>query len=109
MSMVCKYCSLPVTPVDYFCPNCGKKLKDKPVSTGFGALVWLFGLSAFAPPFGIGLTIKYMKSEDEQARALGWVSLIVTIVALILTILLTKSLMDNLNQKINTEMQKYQF
>lgn len=107
--MVCKYCSLPVTPVDYFCPNCGKKLKDKPVSIGFWALVWLFGLSAFAPPFGIGLTIKYMRAEDEQARTLGWISLVVTLVALIVTILLTKTLMENLNQQINSQMQNYQF
>lgn len=105
MPLVCKYCSLPVTPEDYFCPNCGKKLKEKPASLGVWSIIWLFVLSILLPPLGIGLTIRYIKSEDERARTLGWISLVVTVVALIVTVLVAKSAMDSLTQQINSQME----
>lgn len=105
--MFCKFCNLPITRADYFCPNCGKKLKDKPVSMSFWPLIWLFVLSSVLPPLGILLTIRYIKSEDERARTVGWISLVVTVVALIVTLLISKSLLDSVNQQINTQLQNY--
>lgn len=105
----CKYCHLPVTVDDYFCPHCGKKLKEKPAAMELWPLVWLFVLSSLLPPLGIGLTIRYIRSEDERARSVGWISLFVTIVALIVSILIAKSVMDSVNQQINTQMQNYNF
>lgn len=107
--MRCRYCSQPITTFDYFCPSCGKKLKDKPVSTDFWPLVWLFALSALFPPFGIGRTLRYIKADEEKAKMMGWISLIVTIFAFTLTIWITKRTMDNLNKQINSQLQNYNF
>ena len=107
--MFCKYCSQPITPLDYFCPNCGKKLKDKPVSLGIWALIWLFILSAFLPPLGFGLTLRYIRSEDSTARIVGWISVIVTVVAIILAVVWTKSAMDSFSKTLNQQMQGYEF
>lgn len=105
--MTCRYCSQPITTFDYFCPSCGKKLKEKPISTEFWPLVWLFVLSLFFPPFGLGKTIRYIRSEDEKAKVMGWLSLIVTVVAIIVTIWISKTAMDNVNKQINTQLENY--
>ena len=107
--MVCKYCSLPISREDFFCPHCGKKLKEKPVSLGIWSLLWLLILSTLVPPFGIGLTIRYIRAEDKRARTIGWISLIITIVALVATVWISIGLMDSINQQVNSAMQNYQF
>ena len=76
---------------------------------GIGVLIWLFILSIFLPPLGLGLTIRYIKSEDQNAKAVGWVSLIVTIIAIVVAILLTIAALGSVNQQINSQLQDYQF
>ena len=107
--MVCKHCSLPVTNEDYFCPHCGKKLNDKPVSTGAWSIVWLFVLSVLLPPLGIGLTMRYIKADEESTRMIGWISLIVTVVSLIVAIWIAKLALDGINQQINSQLDNFQF
>ena len=107
--VICKYCSLPISREDFFCPHCGKKLKDKPVSLGILSLSWLFILSTLVPPFGIGLTIRYIRAEDERARIIGWVSLGITVFALVTTVWISIGLMNTINQQMNSVMQSYQF
>ena len=106
---VCKFCSAPVSRDDFFCPHCGKKLKEKAVSLDFLPIVWLFVLSTLLPPFGIGLTFSYIKTEDGRAKIVGWVSLVLTIMAFVGTLMLAKSMMDTINQQIGTVTQDYQF
>lgn len=107
--MRCRYCAGAITTDDYFCPSCGKKLKEKPVSTDLWPLVWLFILSALLPPLGIGLTIRYIRSEEEKTKLIGWISLMVMAVALIVSIWFAKSVMDGFNQKINSQLQEFNF
>lgn len=108
-STYCKFCSATVSVGDYFCRDCGKKLKEKPVSLGPLPLLWLFVLSAFLPPFGIGLSIKYIRDQNEKARVVGWVSLLITAIVIILSVQFTLSAMQTINQQINSEMQNYLF
>lgn len=109
MAPVCKYCGKPVVAEQYFCPFCGKKLKNPPVSMSLRSLVWLFVLSTILPPLGIGLTIRYIKAEDEKAKRIGWISLIVTAIAVVVMVLLSISAMNSATQQINSQMQNYQF
>lgn len=107
-NLVCKFCSLPVSDLDYYCANCGKMIKEKPVSMSFWAILWLFVLSIFLPPFGLGQTIKYIKSSNINSRILGIISLVVTILAIIITTKLAMNYFDNVTKEMNRQLQDFQ-
>ena len=107
--ITCKYCHLKVSIGDYYCPNCGKKLKNKPVSTGLWALVWLFILSAFFPSLGLGLTIRYIRSADNKSKIIGWISLLITVIAFVGALLAVKVVLETFNQQMNSLLQNNQF
>ena len=73
----------------------------------FGALLWLFILSTLLPPLGMGLTIKYIKAEGEKAKMIGWISLVVTIIAAVVMVLWSISALNSVNQQINSQMSQY--
>lgn len=98
--MTCPFCAAPVGESNYFCANCGKKLKEKPVSTSFTALVGLYLVSVFLPPFGLGLTIRYLKSTEPTAKTMGIISLLLTILALMLGVWWAMSSWNGLRQQI---------
>jgi len=105
----CKYCAYPISKESFYCPHCGKKLREKPASLGILSLLLLFVLSTFLPPLGLGMTIRYIKAEDKTAKIVGWISLVLTISAIFITILLAKSMFEDLNQQINSQMSDYKF
>ncbi len=76
---------------------------------GFWPLVWLFILSIFLPPLGLGLTIRYIKSPEKNARIVGWISLVVTILASIEAVILSISVLQTINSQVNSQLQNYQF
>lgn len=80
---MCPKCSSQTVESAYYCSNCGKKLKERELTLGFGEIVWLLFLSVALPPFGLGLTIRYIKSASLVAKIWGIFSLLVTILALI--------------------------
>lgn len=107
--LTCRFCNAPISREDFFCPHCGKKLREKPVSTELAPLVWLFVLSALLPPFGFGLTLRYIRSDDDMAKKLGWISLFVTSFALLITLWLSKVIVDSIAQQLNQQMQGLYF
>jgi len=100
----CKHCSEVISQNDFFCPSCGKKIKSKPLSMNILPLIWLFILSAVFPPFGLKLTIRHIKDSNKNIRLVGWISLIVTIAVIILSIFYTVSFVQNINQQINSQL-----
>ena len=84
-----------------FCPNCGRRLVEKPVSTGVWAVLVLILVSTLLPPFGLGLTIRYLRSGNPTARIWGMASLILTVVVLVLAVWTTISISRNINQLVN--------
>lgn len=73
----------------------------------FGALLWLFILSTLLPPLGIGRTFRYIKAEDKKAKMVGWISLVVTIIAAVVMVLWSISALNSVNQQINSQMSQY--
>lgn len=110
--MLCPFCAKEIDPKAYYCPECGKKVREKPVPLGFWPIVALFALCIFLPPFNIGLTIKYMKSPDPKAKKIGVISLIVMIAVLVAvgisTYFVTKYVSDQVNTQVTQELKKYQ-
>ena len=77
--MVCPQCHQPVTPEQFFCPNCGAKLSDPPLSTNTSAQILLYVFSIVLPVICyLAVTkwqgAKYIKSPDPKAQQIGWIA-----------------------------------
>ncbi len=95
MNDVCKYCGLPISTNFYYCPTCGKKLIQPPLSTSLGKQIKLYAISFFLPPFGLWPSIKYILDNNEKAKIIGLVGVVLTIVSLAITISLVASMLNN--------------
>lgn len=86
MNSTCKYCGFTVSENFYFCPNCGKKLQEKLLSTSIGKQIYIYGLSILLPPLGLLPGFKYLLNKDPKAKLIGIVAIILTITSIIVTI-----------------------
>ena len=80
----CPSCKTPVSPEFYFCPMCGKKLREKPLSTGFGRQVSVYLISFFFPPFGLGSAFNYLRQPGGTPKLIGIIAILLTIFSLVL-------------------------
>ena len=99
---VCPKCRAPVAAAVNFCPQCGTKLKEPLVSTSIGRQVFIYFISFFLAPFGLGFAFKYLRQSDPRARKIGVVVIILTILAIALTILTANMFTRWEYQYINT-------
>ena len=96
--IVCPKCKAAVSPEDYFCRNCGKALKSKPLSTSVGKQIVIYLVSIFLPPFGLGPAVRYLKQPDSKSKIIGWVAVALTVLSIILVIWLSiKTVNDTLS------------
>ena len=79
--IICPSCHTPVSVNENFCPQCGKKLKEPPLSTSVGRQIFIYLISFFLAPFGLGYAFKYLKQPDPQAKKIGLVVILLTILA----------------------------
>jgi predicted amidophosphoribosyltransferase len=102
--LLCPVCHQPVTPEEYFCPNCGKSLKEKPPSTRWWTQLGLYALSVCLPPLGLWPAWKYLRSADQSARRVGWIAVALTAVSLVASIFLFQIIMNQLTQSLNASL-----
>jgi hypothetical protein len=88
----CKYCHEAVTPEDYFCPHCGKKLKDKPPATTVQGQIKVYLITVLLWPFGLIYVWRYLRQPEAKAKKIGWTVLVVWY---------TKSLIDSVREQFN--------
>lgn len=105
--MTCTNCNAQILDNYYFCPNCGKKIKEPPFKFSNHQAVKIILLSILVPPFGIFPSIKYLLVTDMKAKIVGAVGIVLNIVILTLaTIYLIKSInqtMDQINALTNPQ------
>lgn len=65
----------------------------------------IYLVSFFLPPFGLVWAFKYIKSDDEKAKKIGWIAVLLTTISLILIFWVSKAFIDNLTQSINNQMK----
>ena len=106
-NQICPHCETVCPSANYFCPNCGKKLKDKPLSTSAAKQIAVYLISFFLPPFGLGSGIKYLKQEDGKSKAIGGVAILLTIMAIIITILITINVLNSMSKVLNGQLNPY--
>jgi hypothetical protein len=105
MNITCKHCNYPVAETFYFCPNCGKKIKDPPPITTLSKQISLYLISVLLPPLGLWPGFRYLFSKDPKAKVIGTIAIVLTIVSLVVSIWATAnyltSQLDSLNSLNN--------
>ena len=102
----CKFCGQTVLSNYYFCPYCGKKIIDPPITMLKEIGVYLF--SVFQPPLGLWPGIKYLFQKNKKAKRIGVIAIILTIISSIITIWACIGLVNNMTQSLNAQMNQYQ-
>ena len=103
----CPKCKRNILSSDYFCPNCGKKIKDKPLSVTVGRQILVYLLSFLLPPLGLWPAVKYLKQKDEKSRIIGFVAITITIISIAITVWFTLSFLDTFNRQLNSSLNLY--
>lgn len=104
MEPVCSKCHLQVLPVFYFCPNCGRSLRSKPMSMSVGKQIGLYALSFFLPPLGLWPGFKYLFQKDPKAKIIGGVAVLLTIISLGVTLYYSSILIKQLTSQVNSQL-----
>ncbi|HZE87829.1 MAG TPA: zinc ribbon domain-containing protein [Methylomirabilota bacterium] len=103
-SLVCPHCSLPVLSEFYFCPNCGKQLRTKPLSLSLIQQMGIYLLSFFLPPFGLWPAFRYVRQSNQRTRVVGWIAIILTILSLIISTYYFMQFLQQFSQQLNQAM-----
>lgn len=106
--VTCRYCQGTITFADYFCPNCGKKLREKPVSTTLSRQIVIYLISALLPPLGLWPAIKYLRQTDDKAKQIGLVAIVITIISTLVTVWFTFYLINYFNQIVGSQLGSYE-
>lgn len=101
----CPKCHLPVLPVFYFCPNCGKNLRPKPLSTSTGKQIGIYLLSFFLPPLGLWPGIRYLFQKSGKAKVVGVIAVLLTMISVLIMLQLVMGMVDQFNQQLSTQLQ----
>jgi len=104
----CIYCKGGISLSDYFCPNCGKKLKEKLLSTTFSKQLLIYLVSFFLPPLGIWPAIKYLRQQDEKSKKIGLTAIFLTIISIVATSWLTISFINSFDKEFNDQLDLFQ-
>ena len=94
LEVLCPLCHNTVSTSANFCSQCGKKLKEPPLSTTVARQALIYCVSFFLAPFGLGYAFKYLKQRDPKTRAIGIVALVLTILAIVSVVFISKTFMD---------------
>jgi predicted nucleic acid-binding Zn ribbon protein len=98
---ICPVCHQAVLSDYYFCPNCGHNLKEKPVEITTMIQIGLYALAIFLPPLGLWPGIKYLMKKDPEAKKIGGIVVILTLISTFLTIWWIFKLLGNYLEIIN--------
>jgi hypothetical protein len=109
---ICAVCHQPILPAYYFCPNCGTKINEAPLSVTALTQAWIYVFSIILPMIlFIFITkwpgVKYFKSSDTKTHRIGqiaWVLLIAsTVVTIWLAYVWTEQTIQSSINGINTD------
>ena len=103
----CPNCKNQIDSNVFYCPICGKKVKEKSVGTGFWPMAGLFALCIVLPPLNIPLSFRYIRSTDPRVKTLGWVSIGIMVLSLIIITLATINIVNEVNRQVEEQMQMY--
>lgn len=97
----CKHCKNPIVETFYFCPNCGKKIKNPPYKFSISNTIVIILESVFLPPLGLIPGIKYFLKDDRRAQIIGVMAIVFTVISTIIGIIFTVNFINKTNESIN--------
>ncbi len=106
MDKLCRFCNSPVSDSFFFCPTCGKKLHEPPIS--IAKQIGVYALSILLPPLGLWPGIKYVLQKDEKTKTVGIITIILTIVSTIVTLWLFMNTITSVTSGVNSSLNQYQ-
>lgn len=101
----CPKCQSPIAEANYFCPNCGHKIKEPPVSVTITKQIGIYLLSILLPPLGLWPGIKYLRQSDQKAQIIGAVAIILTIFSIIISVWLYLLTINSISATLNSQLQ----
>ena len=104
----CPVCHIQIPAADYFCPNCGKELHEKPLSTSVGKQIGIYLTSFFLPPLGLWPGIKYLRQKDQKAQVVGIIAVFLTILSIGLAVYYFMQFLSFTQQSMNVNLDKLQ-
>lgn len=106
--VICPKCKGNVLPTDFFCPTCGRKLKEKPQPTTVVSQILIYLLSILLPPLGIWPAVKYLRQPDQKSKTIGWVAIFLTVISIVVTIWLSVGYFNSLQKQLEPLLNQYQ-
>lgn len=110
---ICPVCHQPIKPEYYFCPNCGTKLRQAPLSISPAAQAKIYFHSIILP-WIIFITIskwkgtEYLKSKDTKEKQVGIIAISLLILSTIFTVwmayVFTQEMIQSSVNSINTDL-----
>ena len=98
----CPVCGTAVTSLENFCPHCGTKLQKVDMPLGFGRKLYIYTIAVVGPPFGLIWFFKYFRSPNADIKRVAYISLILTVLSIIITLWATISFFQGLQGTYNT-------
>jgi hypothetical protein len=106
-SEVCAVCHVQVRATDYFCFNCGKNLKPKPLSTSITSQIVIYVESLVLPPYGLILGLRYLRQKDTASKLVGMIAIVLTVIVLVVCTKVTIDLINTVNTQITAQMGSF--
>jgi hypothetical protein len=103
----CPSCQFQTQPDWYFCPNCAKELREKPPVISVGKQIFMYLVSFFLTPLGLGWGIKYIKFKDQKTKTIGIICIVLTALSLIFMVMSVKSFIDQYGKMLNNLIPSY--
>ncbi|HVZ11619.1 MAG TPA: zinc ribbon domain-containing protein [Patescibacteria group bacterium] len=104
----CPKCKSEIDSTSYFCPHCGNKIKDPPLSTDLAHQIVVYATCIFLPPFGLLPGVRYILQKDPLAKKIGIAAIVLTIIATIVTTVISIQVFDAASKAFNSQLQDYQ-
>ncbi len=107
--MLCTKCGSEISETDYFCPQCGVKIRNPRLSVSFGAQAKAYLVSALFPPFGLWYAYRYMKNGDAQSKKIALAVVLVNLVFFFITLWLAGKMLDYANREVEQQLNAFTF
>ncbi|MCX6704606.1 MAG: hypothetical protein NTZ07_04160, partial [Candidatus Woesebacteria bacterium] len=102
---LCPTCHQPVKLTDYFCSNCGKNLRPRPLSTSLVSQISLYIKTLLLPPLGFIWGYRYLRQSGTGSKIVGLITIVITVIEVILLIKFTVNLVNTVNQHVYQQIQ----
>lgn len=103
----CPLCKKTIPADAFFCPYCGKKIKEPPISVSLSSQLKVYIISFFLAPFGLILAFKYLRQNNQKAKIIGIVGIVLTVISISVSITTGLAVFHEFYKMLNVQMQIY--